>query len=108
MGEGISFAFEHGKLAAAAVAHYLEGDRSALEAYGNELHRGLMGRKLRRLAFTARRFYGVHHRVYFRLAGVSRRLQRLGVDWYNGAQGLDERSILHAAMRVMFQVEAGR
>jgi menaquinone-9 beta-reductase len=102
MGEGISCAFEHGKLAAAAIARYLEGDRSALEAYGNQLHRGLIGRKLRRLAFSARRFYGVHHRFYFRLAGFSSQLQRLGIDWYNGANGLDERSIVHAALRVMF------
>ncbi|MBV8358988.1 MAG: FAD-dependent monooxygenase [Deltaproteobacteria bacterium] len=102
MGEGISCAFEHGKLAAAAIAHYLDGDRAALEVYGNELHRGLMGRKLRRLAFAARRFYGAHHRFYFRLAGFSSKLQRLSVDWYNGARRLDELSILRAALRLMF------
>jgi menaquinone-9 beta-reductase len=102
MGEGISCALEHGKLAAAAIANYLDGDCAALEAYGNELHQGLMGRKLRRLAFAARRFYGAHHHFYFRLAGFSSKLQRLGVDWYNGARKLDELSIARAAARLMF------
>jgi geranylgeranyl reductase family protein len=106
MGEGISCAFEHGKLAAVAIASYLEGDYAALEAYGNELHQGLMGRKLRRLAFAARRFYGVHHRFYFHLAGLSSKLQRLGVDWYNGARKLDELSIARAAVRLMFDGSA--
>jgi len=106
MGEGISCAFEHGKLAAAAIARYLDGDCAALEAYGNDLHRGLMGRKLRRLAFAARRFYGAHHRFYFRLAGFSGKLQRLSVDWYNGAQRLDELSIVRAAWRLMFHGSA--
>ncbi len=102
MGEGISCAFEHGKLAADALARYLDGDCSALEAYGEELHRGLLGRKLRRLAFAARRFYGAHHRFYFRLAGFSGRLQRLSVDWYNGARRVDELSIVRAMMRLLF------
>jgi len=102
MGEGISCAFEHGKLAAAALARYLDGDCSALEAYGTELHRGLMGRKLRRLAFAARRFYGAHHRLYFRLAGFSGKLQQLSIDWYNGARRIDELSIVSAALRVLF------
>jgi geranylgeranyl reductase family protein len=102
MGEGISCAFEHGKLAAAAIARYLDGDCAALEAYGNELHHGLMGRKLRRLAFAARRFYGAHHRFYFRLAGFSGKLQRMGVDWYNGTRRVDELSIVRAVSRAMF------
>lgn len=102
MGEGISCAFEHGKLAADALARYLDGDCAALEAYGEELHRGLLGRKLRRLAFAARRFYGAHHRFYFRLAGFSGRLQRLSVDWYNGVRRVDELSIVRAMMRLLF------
>jgi flavin-dependent dehydrogenase len=102
MGEGISCALEHGKLAAAAIIRYLDGDWTALEAYGHELHRGLMGRKLRRLAFAARRFYGAHHRFYFRLAGFSGKLQRLGVDWYNGVRHLDELSIGQTVLRLLF------
>jgi geranylgeranyl reductase family protein len=101
MGEGISCAFEHGKLAARAIIGYLDGDCAALENYGRNLHRGLIGRKLRRLAFAARIFYGAHHRLYFRLAGISSRLQRLSVDWYNGARRIDELSIARAALRLM-------
>jgi menaquinone-9 beta-reductase len=102
MGEGISYAFEHGKLAARAIARHLDGDRSGLKAYGAELHRGMIGTKLRRLGFAARRFYGPHHRIYFRLAGFSSKLQRLAVDWYNGAQRIDELSIGRAALRLIF------
>jgi flavin-dependent dehydrogenase len=101
MGEGISCAFEHGKLAASAISRYLDGDESALESYGEELHLGSIGCKLRRLAFSARRFYGTHHRFYFRLAGISSQLQRLGVDWYNGANGLDELSFPRALLRFL-------
>jgi menaquinone-9 beta-reductase len=103
MGEGISYAFEHGKLAASAIRRYLEGDTSALERYGNELHQGLIGRKLRRLAFAARRFYGTHHRLYFRLAGLSGKVQQLGVDWYNGARRIDELSIGRAVVSFIFR-----
>lgn len=99
MGEGISCAFEHGKLAAHAVAHYLDGDSGALEQYGHELHRGTVGRKLRRLGFAANRFYGPRHRFYFRIAGLSRRAQELGVDWYNGARRLDEASAFKVFVR---------
>jgi menaquinone-9 beta-reductase len=101
MGEGISFAFEHGKLAARAVSRYLAGDSSALQAYGHALHRGVIGRKLRRLAFAARRFYGLHHRRYFRLAGLSKSAQLMGVDWYNGTRRADELGTAAALLRVL-------
>jgi len=96
MGEGISYALEHGKIAAHWIAPFLSGDSSAIQSYGDALHRGTTGRKLRRLAFAARRFYGPHHRLYFRLAGLSRRAQEIGMDWYNGAGRLDEISVLEA------------
>jgi flavin-dependent dehydrogenase len=99
MGEGISCAFEHGKLAADVVARFLGGDSDALEAYSARMHRGTMGLKLRRLAFAARRFYGPRHRLYFRIAAMSARAQELGVDWYNGARRMDEISIGGALMR---------
>ena len=90
MGEGISCAFEHGKIAARYIGELLAGDRAALTHYDKELHNGAVGRKLRKLAFAARHFYGPRHRLYFRLAGVSRKAQEIGVDWYNGAAHTDE------------------
>ncbi|MGH7905055.1 MAG: NAD(P)/FAD-dependent oxidoreductase [Candidatus Binataceae bacterium] len=90
MGEGISYAFAHGKLAAAAISRFLDGDAAALSDYDRALHDGVAGRKLRKLAFAAKRFYGPRHRLYFRLASLSRKGQAMGVDWYNGAGNLDE------------------
>ena len=93
MGEGISYAFEHGKLAAQALDEYFAGQTQALAGYDEALHRGAVARKLRRLGFAARRFYGPRHRLYFRLAALSPSAQRLGIDWYNGAGHLDEMPI---------------
>jgi flavin-dependent dehydrogenase len=93
MGEGISYAFEHGKLAATAIVRFLAGDARALEQYDLALHRGPPGRKLGKLAFAARHFFGPHHRMLFRGAMISRRAAEIGVDWYNGAHHLDECSI---------------
>lgn len=90
MGEGISYAFEHGKLAARALDAFFAGTPGALRGYDDALHRGAVARKLRRLLFAARRFYGPHHRLYFRLAALSRGAQRIGIDWYNGTDHLDE------------------
>jgi menaquinone-9 beta-reductase len=90
MGEGISCAFEHGKLAAKAICKYLDGDGAALAAYDRELHAGAVGKKLGKLAFAARHFYGPRGRLFFRIARVSRSAQEIGVDWYNGARHLDE------------------
>jgi flavin-dependent dehydrogenase len=92
MGEGISYAFEHGKLAASAIVSFLDGDARALERYDRALHRGSLGRKLGKLGFAARHFFGPWHRMMFRGAIISRRAAEIGVDWYNGAHHLDERS----------------
>jgi flavin-dependent dehydrogenase len=90
MGEGISYAFEHGRLAAEAIGRCLDGDGAALQDYDRTLRRGAVGRKLSRLAFAAHRFYGPRHRLYFRLAHLSRKAQQMGIDWYNGARNLDQ------------------
>jgi geranylgeranyl reductase family protein len=90
MGEGISCAFEHGKLAAHAIAELLGGGAHALATYDRELHCGAIGWKLRKLAFAARHFYGPHHRLFFRLSRLSKRAQEIGLDWYNGARHSDE------------------
>jgi menaquinone-9 beta-reductase len=90
MGEGISCAFEHGKLAAKAIGAFLDGDEDALGGYDRALHQSAIGRKLGKLAFAARHFYGPHHRLFFKVARASRRANEIGVDWYNGARHLDE------------------
>jgi geranylgeranyl reductase family protein len=90
MGEGISYAFEHGKLAAQAAQRYLDADPAALSTYNDALHHAAVGRKLGWLGFAARRFYGPRHRLYFQLAMQSRRAQEIGIDWYNGENHLDQ------------------
>jgi len=99
MGEGISCAFEHGKLAANAIGKFLGGDADALRAYDRGLHAGAVGKKLRKLAFAARHFYGPRHKLFFRIARISRRAQEIGVDWYNGARHLDEAPTPHLIAR---------
>src|SRR5258708_38608302 len=80
MGEGISCAFEHGKLAAASIGAFLDGDEDALRGYDRALHDGAVGRKLGKLAFAARHFYGPHHRWVFKIARASRPAHEMGVD----------------------------
>ena len=104
MGEGISFALEHGWMAAEAALRFLDGDADALRAYDRALHSGYNARKLGRLAFAARRFYGPRHRFYFKLASLSRHAQQLGLDWYNGANGVDETSALRVAARCLTSI----
>lgn len=106
MGEGISCAFEHGRLAASAIDESLCGAAGALAAYDRELHHGPVGRKLAKLGFAARHFYGAHHRWFFRIARASGAAQAIGVDWYNGARHLDEvptrRLVARLARTVLF------
>ena len=64
-----------------------------------ELFEFLWARKLWWLSFATRRFYGPHHRFYFRLAGLSEVAQRIGVDWVNGTGNLDEAAPLALAWR---------
>ena len=105
MGEGISCAFEHGKLAARYIGELLAGDRTrARRNMTAALHHGAVGNKLGKLAFAARHFYGPRHRLYFRLASLSQKAQAVGVDWYNGAENFDElpvRALVGKWMRAM-------
>ena len=57
---------------------------------------GPLGRKLRRLGLGVRLFYGRHHRIAFRLAAASPRARAIGLRWYNGVDGWDERRVLPA------------
>ena len=92
MGEGISFAFEYGRRAAAAVMRaWATGDCSFAD-YEREVATSWMGKKLRRLGLAVRLFYGPAWRLCFPLAARSRHAQTIAVRWYNGVGGLDQRS----------------
>jgi flavin-dependent dehydrogenase len=91
MGEGISFALEYGVMAADAVVAARTRGADAGAVYRRAVAGGRLGRKLRRLEWASRRFYGPHARAWFRLAGASRRAQRIGLAWYNGGDGWDAR-----------------
>ena len=84
MGEGISFALEYGILAAEAIVDARRRGDYRFAAYGPAVHRGALGRKLRRLEQATRVFYGPLGRVAFRVAGMSPRAQAAALDWYNG------------------------
>lgn len=100
MGEGISFALEYGVLAAEAIADaHARGDY-AFAGYARAVHRGPIGRKLRRLVLGARLFYGPWQRLWFRVAAATPRGQAIGLAWYNGTEGWDERSALAALAAV--------
>jgi flavin-dependent dehydrogenase len=93
MGEGISFAFEYGRRAAAAVVRANSSGDFAFMDYHREVASSWMGTKLRRLGVAARLFYGPAWRVCFRLATYSPRAQAMAVRWYNGVDGMDQRSV---------------
>jgi hypothetical protein len=96
MGEGISFALEYGTLAAQAIVAAHATRDFTFRGFARAVHRGSMGGKLRRLELASRLFYGRHAPFWFRLAGASRRAQALGLAWYNGVDGWDERRALAA------------
>jgi flavin-dependent dehydrogenase len=96
MGEGISFALEYGMLAADAIVEGRGGEDLGCAAYTRAVSTGPLGRKLRRLALGTRLFYGPRRRAWFRVAAASRRAQAIGLAWYNGQGGWDQRSPLAA------------
>ena len=96
MGEGISFALEYGMLAADAIVEGHRTEDLGCGAYARAVTAGTLGRKLRRLALGTRLFYGPRRRFWFRVAAASRRAQTIGLAWYNGQGGWDERSSLSA------------
>jgi len=92
MGEGISLALEYGSLAAAiALAAIRSGDYSGA-VYQRAVDSSWLGAKLRRLHLATRLFYGRTWRAWFALAQHSRRMRALGLRWYNGVDGWDQRS----------------
>jgi menaquinone-9 beta-reductase len=96
MGEGISFALEYGELAAQALVEAAATGDWTFAGYARAVHRGPLGRKLGRLALGARLFYGRASAAAFGIAAASRRAQAIGLRWYNGVDGWDERSAAHA------------
>jgi menaquinone-9 beta-reductase len=96
MGEGISFALEYGALAAESIVRAQGTGDWSFEGYGRAVHAGPIGRKLRRLAIGAKLFYGRTGGLMFRVAAASTRAQAIGLKWYNGVDGWDERSAWQA------------
>jgi flavin-dependent dehydrogenase len=101
MGEGISFAFEYGKFAAQEIVSALRSRRVDFGGYTERLARSGVGKKLFRLAMTTRLFYGPAWRFWFGLAARSRRLQSVGLKWYNGVEGWHQRSGWEAVRAVL-------
>jgi len=101
MGEGISFALEYGKFAAQAILPALRTSRFDFSQYTETLNRSWLGKKLTRLHMTTRMFYGGTSRLWFALAARSRRLQSIGLKWYNGVEGWHQRSGWEAVRAVL-------
>ena len=100
MGEGISYAFEYGRLAAAAIVA-VSGRRDVdLCGYSRAVATSWFGRKLRRLKTVARLFYGPGSALGFAIAARSSRLQDVGIRWYNGVGDWDRISGWRALARL--------
>jgi flavin-dependent dehydrogenase len=106
MGEGISLALEYGSLAAAAAEHALRTGDCSGAAYQQAIDGSWLGAKLRRLHLATRLFYGSTGRAWFALAERSRRLRSLGLRWYNGVDGWDQRSAWDA-VRLLLPRQTG-
>jgi menaquinone-9 beta-reductase len=92
MGEGISFALEYGKFAAHAVGQAFQTKRFDFAEYTRTVACSWLGKKLTRLYYATWFFYGPTARFWFFLAARNRRLQSLGLKWYNGVDDWPRRS----------------
>jgi len=101
MGEGISYAFEFARLAAQEIARAFSSADFDFTRYSGEVAASWFGRKLCRLGTVARLFYGRGSRLGFALASRSRRLQDVGIRWYNGVGDWDRISGWRALGRVL-------
>jgi menaquinone-9 beta-reductase len=108
MGEGISFALEYGRFAAQAVTGALRAKRFDFMDYSETLARSWLGKKLTRLYYATRFFYGPTARWWFSLAARSRRLQSLGLKWYNGVDDWPRRSGREAVAALLWPQSARR
>ena len=103
MGEGISYAFEFARLAAREIADGFARGDFEFAGYSQAIAASWFGRKLRRLGTVARLFYGRGSHLAFALACRSRRLQGVGIRWYNGVGDWDRISGWRALGRVLFK-----
>lgn len=92
MGEGISFALEYGKFAAQAIQSAFHRQQFDFANYTESFTHSWLGKKLTRLYYTTRLFYGRTACFWFILAAHSRRLQSIGLKWYNGVDDWHHRS----------------
>ena len=92
LGEGISFALEYGAFAAQAVREALRTKDFSFDSYTRTLAQAWLGKKLARLSFATKLFYGRTARLWFTLAARNTRLQSVGLKWYNGVDGWHQRS----------------
>jgi menaquinone-9 beta-reductase len=92
MGEGISLALEYGGFAAAAAIEALRSGDLSGAGYQAAVDGSWLGKKLRRLHLATRLFYGPTWRLWFGMTARSARLRALGLRWYNGVDGWDQRS----------------
>ncbi len=92
MGEGISLALEYGSHAAALAVEAVRRDDYSGSGYQQAIERSWLGTKLRRLHLATRLFYSRSWPAWFALAQRSRRVRALGLRWYNGVDGWDQRS----------------
>ena len=92
LGEGISFALEYGAFAAQAIREALRTKDFSFDSYTRTLAQAWLGKKLARLSFATKLFYGRTARLWFTLAARNTRLQSVGLKWYNGVDGWHQRS----------------
>jgi menaquinone-9 beta-reductase len=92
MGEGISFALEYGRWAAAEIAAAIAARDHAFRDAEARFRASWVGGKLRRLRQAATMFYGPGARLWLALAARWRGAQEIGIRWYNGVDGWDRRS----------------
>ncbi len=92
MGEGISFALEYGAFAAQAIREALRTKDFSFDSYTRTLAHAWLGKKLARLSFATKLFYGRTARLWFTLAARNTSLQSIGLKWYNGVDGWHQRS----------------
>lgn len=108
MGEGISFALEYGKFAARAIDSALRTHQFDFAHYTEALADSWLGKKLTRLYYTTRLFYGRTSLFWFTLAARSRRLQSVGLKWYNGVEEWHRRSGWDAMWNILHPQRGGR